>query len=76
MTCYFRHLQQVFRKAGINVTEENKRSVDMLIHEIVGVEYKDCPATWREVKNRITQDADEFASRLKHEWIKRERLTS
>jgi len=40
MTCYFRHLQHVFRKAGIEVTSENKREIDRAIHDIVGVEYK------------------------------------
>jgi len=29
----------------------------------VGVEYKDCPAAWREVKKRMTEE--EFVSRLK-----------
>jgi ATP-dependent Zn protease len=50
MTCYFRHLQQVFMKAGIELTTENKRDIDRVIHKIVGVEYKNCSATWREVK--------------------------
>ena len=50
MTCYFRRLQQVFMKAGIELATENKRDVDRVIHKIVGVEYKNCLATWREVK--------------------------
>ncbi|MDH5439226.1 MAG: hypothetical protein OEY31_01305, partial [Candidatus Bathyarchaeota archaeon] len=52
MTCYFGHLREVFEKAGIEVTNENKREVDRIIHGIVGVEYKSCPAAWREVKKR------------------------
>ena len=70
MTCYFRHLQEVFKKAGIRVTEENKREVDKVIHRIVGVKYKDCPATWKEVKRRISEDEEGFASRLRAEWNK------
>jgi hypothetical protein len=27
MTCYFRHLKEIFKKAGIEVTRENKREV-------------------------------------------------
>jgi hypothetical protein len=65
ITCYFRHLQEVFKKAAIEVTEENKREVDKIIHGIVGVEYKNCPATWREVKKRIAEDEDGFSSKLK-----------
>ena len=26
VTCYFRHLKEIFKKAGIEVTSENKRS--------------------------------------------------
>jgi len=65
MTCYFRHLQHVFEKAGIMVTKENKQKIDRVIHSIVGVEYKNCPATWKEVKKRITEDEGDFVSRLR-----------
>jgi len=65
MTCYFRHLQNVFKKAGIEVTSENKREIDRVIHEVVGVEYKNCPAAWREVKKRIAEDEESFISGLK-----------
>jgi len=65
MTCYFRHIQHVFKKAGIEVSTENKRELDRVIHGIVGVEYKNCPATWREVKKRIAEDEESFVSELK-----------
>jgi len=65
MTCYFRHIQHVFTKAGIEVTSENKREIDRVIHDIVGVEYKNCPAAWREVKKRIAEDEEGFVSELK-----------
>ncbi len=68
MTCYFRHLQQVFKKAGIKVTSENKRDIDKVIHSIVGVEYKNCPAAWREVKSKIAKDEEGFVSELKEAW--------
>jgi len=65
LTCYFRHIQHVFKNAGIEVTKENKREIDRVIHEIVGVEYKNCPATWREVKKRIAEDEEAFISKLR-----------
>ena len=68
VTCYFRHLEEVFAKAGIEVTNENKREVDRTIHAIVGVAYKDCPATWKEVKRKMAEDEDAFASELKEAW--------
>ena len=70
MTCYFRHIQQIFKKAGVEVTAENKREIDRVIHEIVGVEYKNCPAAWREVKKRIAEDEESFVSKLKEALTK------
>ena len=68
MTCYLRHLQEIFNKAGIEVTKDNKRELDKMIHEIVSTKYKNCPATWREVKKRIAEDEAGFASDLKAAW--------
>ena len=68
MTCYFRHLQGIFEKAGIEVTEANKQEIDRMIHEIVGVKYKDCPSTWKELKKRVAQDEESFVSELREKW--------
>lgn len=65
VTCYFRHLQQVFEKAGLDVTKENRREIDRVIHGIVGVGYKNCPAAWREVKKRLDEDEERFVSELR-----------
>jgi len=65
VTCYFRHLQQVFEKAGLDVTKENRREIDRVIHGIVGVGYKNCPAAWREVKKRLDEDEERFVSKLR-----------
>jgi len=70
MTCYFRHLEQVFKKAGIEITSGNKRDIDRVIHSLVGVEYKNCPATWREIKKKIAEDEEGFISKLKEAWSK------
>jgi hypothetical protein len=71
MTCYFMHLQEVFNKAGIVVTNENKHELDMMIHGIVNVSYKDCPSTWKEVKKRMADDETRFILELKNAWKKR-----
>jgi ATP-dependent Zn protease len=60
----------VFKKAGIKVTDENKREIDRVIHGIVGVEYKNCPDTWREVKKRLADDEEDFVSELKQALAK------
>lgn len=70
MTCYFRHLKEIFRKAGIELTDANKREIDKTIHDIVGVKYNDCPATWKEVKKRIAKNERSFVSELKEKWSK------
>jgi len=50
MSCYFRHIQNVFKEAGVEVTKANKREIDAAIHAAVGIEYKNCPAAWRALK--------------------------
>ena len=65
MTCYFRHLKETFKKAGIKVTSQNKREIDKIIHNIVGVEYKNCSATWKEVKKRIAENEEAFVNTSK-----------
>ena len=65
MTCYFRHMKDVFENAGVEVTKENRKDIDRKIHSIVGVEYKNCSATWREVKRRIADDEEAFVDELR-----------
>lgn len=68
MTCYFRHIQRIFEKAGIKVTVDNKKEIDQVIHNMVGVRYKNCPDTWREVKKRITENEERFVAKLRKEF--------
>lgn len=70
VTCYFRHLKHVFEKAGIEVSKDNKREIDRVIHGIVGVEYKNCPSAWKEVKKRLAEDEEGFVSKLKEALAK------
>ena len=56
MSCYFRHLDDIFNEAGIEVTSANRRQVDQVIHQIVEVDYKECPAAWKKLKREILQD--------------------
>lgn len=65
MTCYFRHLNEIFQKAGITVTKENRHQIDKIIQNIVKVKDGNCPETWKEVKKRITTDEQGFIVELK-----------
>lgn len=71
MTCYFRHLNSVFSDAEITVTKENKKELDQVIHGLVGVQYKDCSKTWRQVKQRLADDPESFVLELKNAWQNR-----
>ncbi len=72
MSCYFRHIEQIFTAAGVIITPENKKQVDATIHKLMGTHYKDCPATWREFKKQVLSDNNkrqEFIARLKSELV-------
>ncbi|MFZ1946202.1 MAG: hypothetical protein WAW06_01490 [bacterium] len=56
MSCYFRHLKTLFEEAGVVVTPDNRKQLDRVIHEAVGVAYKDCPAAWRKIKQDYLAD--------------------
>jgi hypothetical protein len=63
-------LNEIFEKAGVTITKENKQDTDRAIHSIVGVEYKNCSATWKEVKKRIAEDEERFVNTLKSKLTK------
>ena len=56
MSCYFRHLKSLFDEVGIEVTTGNKKEIDRAFHQIMGVEYKDCPSTWKKLKQELAGD--------------------
>jgi len=56
VTCYFRHIRPVFDSLGIEVTADNKKEIDKRIHDIAGVDYKNCSATWKRFKELRSRD--------------------
>jgi hypothetical protein len=58
-------MKNVFTRAGIEITDANKRAVDQVLHDLVGVDYKNCSATWKKVKQRLGADEEDFVSKLK-----------
>ena len=68
MSCYFCHLKDIFDFAGIEVTKQNKKDIDRIIHELVSVDYKQCPTTWKALKAEINSSdsgREVFARKLK-----------
>ena len=50
MSCYFRHLEDIFAEAGIEVTTQNRKVIHTYIAGIVNDPEQQCPSTWRRVK--------------------------
>jgi hypothetical protein len=59
-------MKDVFIKAGIEVTKENKKELDKAIHSYVGVEYKNCSPTWKTVKVKLLENEDAFIEMLRN----------
>ena len=58
-------MKEVFEEVCVEVTKENKKDLDKVIHGILGVEYKNCPATWKAVKAHLAEDRASFVQQLK-----------
>ena len=68
MSCYLRQLKDIVEETGIEVTSANKKQIDQAIHQIIGVTYKNCPETWKKLKQQLTRNdkaRQEFISQLK-----------
>jgi ribosomal protein L23 len=58
-------MSHIFEENGVEPTKETKKDIDLKIHELLGVEYKNCSTTWREVKKRLADDEVGFMADLK-----------
>jgi len=68
VSCYFRHLKEIFAEAGIEVNSSNRRRLDRVIHQMFGIGYPDCSTTWRRLRQEILTDPHKrrgFVSKLK-----------
>ena len=70
MSCYFRYIKDTLAEAGIEISASNKKQVDQIIHEIVGVEYKNCSKTWSKLKVLKQSETTwaEIKEKLKSRW--------
>ena len=68
MSCYFRHMKDIFEDLGIEITPENKKDIDRAVHKTVKTEYKNCPDAWKKIKEEIRADGktkEKFINALK-----------
>jgi hypothetical protein len=54
----------ILTEIGVDVTPENKKEIDKALHKLLGVEYKNCSASWKEIKKRIAEDEPGFLKDL------------
>jgi hypothetical protein len=57
-------MKGIFAEIGVDVTPENKKDIDRAIHKLLGVEYKNCSASWKEIKKRLADDESGFMKSL------------
>ena len=56
MSCYLGHIKNIPDEAGIAITPANREQIDQAVHQAVGVAYKNCPATWKKIKEDVKSD--------------------
>ena len=56
MSCYLHNMKGILDQAGITVTKENRQQIDRAVHQAVGVAYKNCPVTWKRIRDDIKSD--------------------
>jgi hypothetical protein len=63
-------MTDIFEEAGIQVTKENKKELDRVLHQLVGVEYKSCSPTWKLIKALRADEGSrrKLISDLKARW--------
>ncbi len=71
MSCYFRYIDDIFKELDIEITKDNKKDIDKILHKIAGAEYKNCPDAWKKIKEIIKSDdkneKDRFIALIKKE---------
>jgi len=65
MSCYLRRIKDVLDEAGIVVTPANKKQIDQAVHQAVGVAYKNCPTTWKRLREDITGNQEKRQALIK-----------
>ena len=65
MSCYLGHIKDILDQAGIAITPANRKQIDQAVHQAVGVAYKNCPATWKKIKEEIKDDEEKRHALIK-----------
>jgi hypothetical protein len=52
-------MKDVLEEVGVEITPENKKEIDAILHGIVGVDYKNCSPAWKKIKEMVKGDPAE-----------------
>jgi hypothetical protein len=66
MSCYLRNMKNVLQEAQIEISGKNKKQVDQVIHQLVGVDYKNCSSAWKKVKEQLAGDEQKRRTFIEH----------
>jgi hypothetical protein len=61
-------MKDVLDEVGVEITPDNKKEIDAILHGIVGVEYKNCSSAWKRIKEMVKgspADREQFVEKLK-----------
>lgn len=58
MSFYTKHLDEIFKRAGVEKTPENRDALDRIIREELGMERNDEDDVWEIVKEKILLHKD------------------
>lgn len=58
MSSYTRHLDEIFRRAGVEKTPENRDALDRIIREELGMERNDEDDVWEIAREKILLHKD------------------
>jgi hypothetical protein len=64
MSCYTKHLEELFLEIGFPFTKENKKVGDALIRKVLKMSKADCPDVWKKLKT-VLADKDKKKSLIK-----------
>ena len=61
-------MKDVLDEVGVEITPDNKKEIDAILHSIVDVEYKNCSTAWKKIKEMVKgapADRELFVEKLK-----------
>jgi hypothetical protein len=71
MSCYIRHLSDVFEELGVEENKDNRKMMDKSIRKILRTD-KPCPEVWKELKTILADEKKkkDLAGKLNKEFVK------